>query len=123
MNKYEIKNIASNVIAHGYEAEVPVAHQPEWGYLERSKPASECSEQELEDALDTYMEGEIEFKTLPQTYEVVVTNIDAIVEEREAAKIAKESALDRLQSCDPDSATTIASLRTIVKDLLAALID
>lgn len=127
MNRYEIKDIASGIVTHGYEAEEPIAPQPEWGLLERDKPALQCSQEELDSAIDAYVVGEgfstEEWKVLPQTYEVIVTNIDEVIAEREAKKSNKEKALERLKEADVDSAFKSLAVRAIIKDLIALLVD
>lgn len=127
MNKYEIKDIASGIVTHGYEAEEPIQPQPEWGFLERNKRADECSQEELDSAIDSFVEGEgfdaVEWKVLPQTYEVIVTNIDAVVAEKEAKRSNKEDALARLKEADVDSAFKSVAVRAIIKDLISLLVD
>jgi len=126
MNRYQIKNNVSGLVTHGYEAEEPIAHQPEWGLLERSKRADQCTQQELESSIGDYFEevGEesIAMVTLLQTYSVEVTDISEEVEARQEKASEKAEALQALIDCDPDDATTIASLRVIVKNILKVML-
>lgn len=61
MNRYDIKNLATEEITHSYEAMAPMVHHSEWGTLEWMEQL--IVDEELMEVVH------------PQTYEVIVTNI------------------------------------------------
>lgn len=51
MNRYDIKNVATQQITHAYEAEEQRDHDTGWGELEHEKLETQCSSEELASAI------------------------------------------------------------------------
>jgi len=121
VNRYQIRDKASGKITHQYEADAPMPHQPEWGSLARQVPKLDAQGKPVLDAQDRPV-----METLPQTYEVVVTNIDAEVSAREAKKADRQARVARIQALSLDaldSASTVAQVKAAVRALLKELVE
>ena len=121
VNRYQIRDKASGKITHAYEANAPTKHQPEWGLLERQVPKLDAQGKPVLDA-----QGKPVMETIPQTYEVVVTNIDAEVAARQAKVSERQARAARIQALSLDaldSSSTVAQVKAAVRALLKELVD
>lgn len=121
MKRFDIRNKKSGHITHSYKALSPMQPQSEWGLLERVKPEMQCSEEEkLEgeriESVDE-MTGEVRVSyRLPQTYEVIETDITA---EIDAEKTKREELRAKIKNVK--AATTVAALRGTLEALIEHL--
>ena len=118
MNRYSIKDLASNTITHVYESSSPMEHDSSWGLLERNKRLADSTEAEINEATDTFSVDGEDMITLPATYEVLITNIDDEVADREQQQTLKSNSLENLRNCDLSQSMTHEELCELVKDLV-----
>lgn len=169
MNRYDIRNIKSQVITHYYRGTEPMPHQPEWGLLERLKWKDQCSAEEIADALDTAVvivqpaipavtrvrylvsinpdvwkwasdctqeeiDNAISNETveispripaitrercrLPQTYEVLVTDLTVEIAAENTRKIQIATLRVRLNDLDDLSDLTVAEVKECIRKLV-----
>jgi len=122
MNRYKIQNLR-NGGQFNVEAESLERH-PNYGLSEGTKLKSECDEWELANGESSGENEEgVELWSYPDSMNLISTvNIDQELAEKEIALTEKLDALQALKDCDPDDATTVAALRTIVKNIRKVLI-
>jgi hypothetical protein len=143
--KVEVKNL-QGVVTHGGEFKTindaqawitSKINSNDWGKEERIIPKSECSPEELLLVMETYPEmlcaeddklchPSPEKVKLPKMYTTSIIDITPVKDAERTKLTNKKLAMERIKAWKKenlDSATTIATLRTQLKDLFNDLVE
>lgn len=143
MNRYDIRDIKSGLITASYIADAPMSHHSEWGLLERLKWEDEVTEEEKVEAIEV-IEHEIsplipadpnaeppldevpavirKQYRLPQTYEVIITDITAEIEAENAKRTQIRTLKQRVKALANQEDLTNAEIKEALMKLIKAML-